>query len=264
MNPSDAKRSKGILAWRLGAISRPPRLTLEQRRALGAFLAALLFWALYLLSRTFAFAAIPSRNYPSYYKLLRTMDLIGLLSGLAMAFIYSWAWSWSRLWAGIWFDVRNLAAGSLAASAYLLHFFASYGVLSMQMDPQGALALLVVAFREEISFRGLFYESIKALRGRFLAEIFSSLLFVFNHPGFYKNGAYLYLFTFGIVFSKMRSRQAPLGFLILFHFLSDLFLVIQSAAGGAARDGLDLRWYWISLLAACLIIWSPKESALEP
>jgi membrane protease YdiL (CAAX protease family) len=264
MSLSDLKPSKGILAWRLGAVSGPPHLSPEQRRALGAFLAALLFWALYLLSRTLTFAAIPSRNYPSYYQLLRAMDYIGLLSGLGMAFIYSWAWSWSRLWGGIWLDLQNLLAGSLAASSYLLHFFASYGVMSIQMDPQGALALLVVAFREEISFRGLFYESIKALRGRFWAEIFSSLLFVFNHPGFYKNDAYLYLFTFGILFSKMRSRQAPLGLLIAFHFFSDLFLIIQSAAGAAARDGQDPRWYWISLLVACLIVWSPKESVQKP
>lgn len=225
-----------------------------------ALISGVLCWGAYILLRSFLQHLIPANSLLSYVLQDCSITVVRLRCAAACLWIARQRWLDSSLGLS--------AAGSpgpiMVASLFLGLASAALSAMSCVSNWNAALwfrlvelaIALVVASNEEIGFRGLIFNGLRELGGRWLAIIGSSLLFMAMHLGYQPAYSLPVIFMTGLWFALLRDKGMSLKLLILLHFIYDgIFAVALS----------DNRIFWGYYQgAAALILLAAGLAAMAP
>jgi membrane protease YdiL (CAAX protease family) len=183
-------------------------------------------WIAYMAFRNWITIRVPSTDWESYAVQDAWVSAgRGGLALVGLAFLFRRG-DW-RIWnAGLnsqaskaWFWT---ATGLLIGGYYVeLAYLSPQGGLLWQRV-QGAAVVILVAFNEEIYFRGFFLDAATKAWGSFRSAWIVAAAFMLMHIGYVQEGAYLPIFMTGMLLGRMRQIGVSMAALILIHIVLDL------------------------------------------
>jgi len=218
--------------------------------ALRVLTLALAAWALYVALRTYLKQLLPAHDWPSYLE----QDLAITVGRLSLGLFCLWLARLRYDAATLWNLPGRLGlAWLLGAVLVLAHVitWASYLPQAWTLDLAWVRVIevaiaLVVAFNEEVGYRGTIFEPLRELKGKWVAVAVSTLLFVLMHFGYQDWHTLPKIALIGLAFGLARLAGLSLGQLIAMHFAIDGIEAFYLPQAGA--------WDWVKEVAAGLLL----------
>lgn len=229
-----------------------------------AFWYGLITWLLYMAARSAVKYALPATDHQAYFRQDLGITFFRLCCILSCSLIYARTWGRTVLLGGSRTTGLLWSCGSLLVLSELFNWL-RFDIRTLDFDAFEVVIVLVVAFNEEIGFRGLFQSALTEMKGERWAEWVGSLMFALMHAGYAPFYRMPFIFLWGLAAAKMRSRGASLSFLVLIHWLSDIGWGVF-VTGAKIHPG----FHWVDLallLAALSVLWltgpAPAAKRLE-